>query len=200
MPSRIDELLTRIAAHEHELERELDRARAQWRYRVEAGHVRFEKEMREAHLRLRQSIPRFFRESEILSIVTAPIIYLMIVPIAFLDSWVSLYQAICFRAYGIARVNRSAYILLDRQHLAYLNGIEKINCMFCGYANGVFAYVREVAARTEQYWCPIRHAKRVHAPHPHYREFVDYGDAEGYRRRLIPLREELADEPHVPDH
>ena len=65
--------------------------------------------------------------------------------------------------------------------------------MYCGYANGVVAYVREIAARTEQYWCPIRHAKRVTAPHTHYRHFVDYGDAEGYKRRLMPLRHELED-------
>jgi len=51
--------------------------------------------------------------------------------------------------------------------------------------------VREVAGRTEQYWCPIRHARRVRGPHAHYREFVDYGDAEAYRTRLIPLRDEL---------
>jgi hypothetical protein len=95
--------------------------------------------------------------------------------------------------YGISRVRRSAYIVIDRQHLAYLNGIEKLNCMYCGYANGVFAYVREVAGRTEQYWCPIRHATRVRAPHPHYRHFVDYGDADGYRKRLLPLRKDLHD-------
>jgi hypothetical protein len=105
------------------------------------------------------------------------------------------YQAICFRAYGIPRVPRPLYIVVDRQHLAYLNGIEKLNCVFCGYANGVFAYVREVAGRTEQYWCPIRHARRVRTPHAHYREFVDYGDAEAYRKRLIPLRQELRREP-----
>jgi hypothetical protein len=37
------------------------------------------------------------------------------------------------------------------------------------YANGVFAYVREVGSRTEQYWCPIKHARRVlgvHAARP----------------------------------
>ena len=81
--------------------------------------------------------------------------------------------------------------MIDRQHLAYLNAIEKINCMYCGYANGVLAYVREVAARTEQYWCPIRHAGRARGAHAHYREFVEYGDAEGYKRQLPVLRAEL---------
>jgi len=97
-------------------------------------------------------------------------------------------------------VRRSAYIVIDRKHLAYLNSIEKLNCMYCGYANGVFSYVREIAGRTEQYWCPIRHARRVHAPHTHYRHFIDYGDALGYSRRLIPLRNALKDDPHVRDH
>jgi hypothetical protein len=199
MPSRIDELLEHIARLEHELEAELNRARVQWRYRIEAGRVRFEHDVRLAHRRLRQSIPRFLRESRILNVLTAPVIYSMVVPIALLDLWISLYQAICFRAYGIARVRRSTYIVIDRQHLVYLNSIEKMNCVYCGYANGVFAYVREVAGRTEQYWCPIRHAKRVHAPHAHYRRFIDYGDAEGYRRRLIRLRNELSEEPHAAD-
>jgi hypothetical protein len=200
MTPRIDDLLQRIAALEHEIDFELDQLRSTWRYRIEKGRVRFEHDVREAHRRLRRSIPRYLRESQILNVLTAPVIYAMIVPIVFLDAWVSLYQAICFRAYGIARVKRSAYIVIDRHHLAYLNGIEKLNCMYCGYANGVFAFVREVAGRTEQYWCPIRHAKRVHAPHTRYREFVDYGDADGYHRRLIPLREELAEEPVARDH
>lgn len=194
MPSRIDDLLDRITALERDLELELNQARANWRYRIDAGRVRFEHEVRVAHRRLRQSIPRFLRESSLLTLATAPIIYSLIVPVVLLDGWITAYQAVCFRAYGIARVKRSSYIVIDRQHLAYLNAIEKLNCVYCGYANGVFAYVREVAARTEQYWCPIRHAKRVRAPHAHYREFVDYGDAEGYRRRLLPLRSELSNE------
>ena len=82
-------------------------------------------------------------------------------------------------------------MVIDRHHLAYLNAIEKLNCVYCGYANGVFAYVREIAGRTEQYWCPIRHAKRVRSPHAHYRTFVDYGDAEGYQCRLPVLRNQL---------
>src|SRR5262249_880047 len=153
-------------------------------------------EVHAVHRRLKQSIPRFLAESNVVSLVTAPVIYSLVVPIALVDVWVTVYQAVCFRAYGIARVRRSQYVVIDRQHLAYLNTIEKVNCMYCGYANGVFAYIREVAARTEQYWCPIRHAKRVRAPHAHYRHFVDYGDAEGYKRRLIPLRNELKGKTH----
>src|SRR5205085_9935189 len=133
-------------------------------------------------------IPAFLRESSPLNILSAPIVYSLIVPVALLDLWVSAYQLICFPAYDIARVKRSAYIVIDRHHLAYLNGIEKANCMFCSYTNGVFAYVREVAGRTEQYWCPIRHAKRIRAPHAHYHDFVDFGDADGYKKRLPVLR------------
>jgi len=29
--------------------------------------------------------------------------------------------------------------------------------------------------------------------HPHYREFVEFGDAEGYKRRLAVLRSDLKD-------
>jgi hypothetical protein len=199
MASRMDDLLRRIAGLEREIDTEFEAVREKWRYRIEKGRIRFERDVREAHRRLRRSIPRYLRESQILSILTAPVIYSLIVPIAVLDLWISMYQSVCFRVYGIARVKRSTYIVIDRHHLAYLNGIEKLNCVYCGYANGVLAYVREVAGRTEQYWCPIRHAKRVHAPHTHYREFVDFGDAQGYHRRLIHLREELADDTTLRD-
>jgi len=187
----MDDLLGRITELERDLEGELNRARDQWHYRIESGRVRFTNDVRAAHRRLKQSIPRFIRDSSPLSVLSAPVIYSLIVPIALLDLWMTAYQTICFPMYGISRVRRSAYIVIDRHHLAYLNVIEKLNCVYCGYANGVFAYVREVAGRTEQYWCPIRHAKRVRGPHPHYRDFVDYGDAEGYRRRLLPLRTDL---------
>ena len=191
MPSRLDELHARIAQLEREVETELNRSRDRWKYRVEARRVRFEHDVRRAHKRLKQSIPKFIRESSLLNMLTAPLIYGMVVPIAILDVSFSLYQDVCFPIYGIAHVRRSVYIVIDRQHLAYLNAIEKLNCVYCGYANGVFAYVREIAGRTEQYWCPIRHATRVRGPHAHYREFVDYGDAKGYHRQLPILRDEL---------
>jgi hypothetical protein len=200
MTRRIDDLLDQMAGLERELEQELNRARAEFRYRIDAGRVHFERDVHALHRRAKQSIPRFLRDSSLLNLLSAPVIYSLIVPIGLLDLWITVYQVVCFRMYGITRVKRSAYIVIDRQHLAYLNTIEKVNCVYCGYANGVLAYVREIAGRTEQYWCPIRHAKRVRAPHTHYRHFVDYGDAEAYKRRLNVLRNELRRDPRTQDH
>jgi hypothetical protein len=194
MPTRLDDLFEHAARLERDIESELQHAREKWHYRLVSGRVRFARDARAAHQRIKHSIPKYLRESNPLSLLVAPVIYSLIVPVAILDLWVSLYQLICFPAFGIGHVSRRGYIVFDRQHLAYLNSIEKVNCLFCGYANGVFAYVREIAGRTEQYWCPIRHAKRLRAPHPHYRTFVDYGDANGYHKRLPMLREELKHE------
>lgn len=106
----------------------------------------------------------------------------------------TIYQWVCFPIYGIGRVRRRAYFAIDRHKLAYLNTIEKVNCTFCSYANGVIAYVREVAACTEQYWCPIKHAQAIPTPHVRYHLFFDYGNAEGYRRELLALRRTLRQE------
>lgn len=196
MSSRLDNLLAHIAQLERDVEGELIQARQQWRYRLDAGRVRFERDVRLAHQRVKQSIPAFIRDSSPRNLITAPVIYSLIVPIAILDLWITIYQWVCFPIYGITRVHRSTFIAIDRHHLEYLNAIERTNCDYCGYSNGVFAYVREVAARTEQYWCPIRHARRINGPHLRYREFVDYGDAAGYKRRLPMLRDQLkGDEP-----
>lgn len=199
MASRLDELRLHIDHLEREIDAELQRARERWRYRIEAGRVRFGRDARLAHQQFKQRLPRFLRESQPLNIFTAPIVYSMLVPIAMLDLWISAYQLICFPAFGIARVRRSAYIVIDRHHLPYLNGVEKLNCVYCGYANGVFSYVREIAGRTEQYWCPIRHAKRTRGPHEHYRDFVDFGDAAGYRNELARLRADLQPKPPAGD-
>ena len=102
--------------------------------------------------------------------------------------WVWAYERLCFPAYGIPRIRHGQYFRLDRGLLPYLNAIEKVNCTFCTYGNGVIAYVREVAACTEQYWCPIKHAARVTGAHGRYRLFVDYGDAAAYRHHLAALR------------
>ena len=98
----------------------------------------------------------------------------------------------CWR--GIVKVARSEYFAFDRGQLVYLNPIEKINCTYCAYTNGFIAYAQEIVARTEQYWCPIKHARRLLGSHPHYAGFIDFGDAEVYRRELDALRKVLGRE------
>jgi hypothetical protein len=181
----------RIRDAEAELKRELEHGRRRLQYRASRGRIWFDRELREAHRRLRQSIPAYVLEGNILSLLTAPVIYSLLLPLVMLDLWVTLYQLVCFPIYGIAPVPRRRYFAIDRHKLAYLNGIEKVNCTFCSYANGLIAYVREVAARTEQYWCPIQHARAIPVPHSRYHLFFDYGDAERYRRDLLPLRDAL---------
>lgn len=170
---------------------EVEQQQRRWRYRLRRGQIWFDKETRDIHRRLKQSIPSYIREGSVLSLLTAPVVYSLLLPFVVLDVWVTVYQWVCFPIYGVTPVRRRAYFVLDRRKLSYLNGIEKINCTFCSYANGLIAYVREVAARTEQYWCPIKHARAIGAPHMRYHFFFDYGDARSYRHELTTLRQAL---------
>ncbi|MBI5119472.1 MAG: hypothetical protein HZA67_00590 [Rhodospirillales bacterium] len=185
------ELLAKLKEVEGALEARLEAKRAEFKYHLERGKVVFETEVIEGHKRLRTNLLLFLRNSRFIPLVTSPIIYSLVVPFALLDITVAVYQAICFTIWGIKRVKRSDYVVIDRHRLAYLNAVEKLSCVYCGYVNGLIALVSEVASRTEQYWCPIKHASRVRNPHARYSRFVDYGDAEGYRARLDELREEV---------
>lgn len=191
MTSSVERLIERLREAEEDLTREADAQQEQWRYRVRRGRVWFDEEVRRAHRAFKQSIPAFIWESSVASLLTAPVIYSLLLPFIVLDVWVTLYQWVCFPVYGIARVPRRRYFVIDRHKLAYLNGIEKVNCVYCGYANGVVAFVCEVAARTEEYWCPIKHARAIPTPHTRYHLFFDYGDAKAYRHELPKLRRAL---------
>lgn len=196
MSPHIERIVERFREAEDDLEREVAEQQRRWRYQTHRGRVWFDKELRAAHRRLKQSVPSYIREGSLLSLLTAPVIYSLILPLVLLDIWTTIYQWVCFPIYGVPRVPRGAYFVIDRHKLAYLNGIEKANCTFCSYANGLLAYVREVAARTEQYWCPIKHARAIATPHQRYHVFVDYGDAEGYHQGLKVLRRALRRETH----
>ncbi len=192
MNSKISELLARIQHMELEIEQEMKRRRAELQADFEETRVRFEQEVLEQQRRFKTGVLAYLLTANWLTLLTAPVIYALIVPILFLDVSITVYQHICFRAYGLPRVKRSDYFVFDRAHLAYLNLIEKVNCAYCSYGNGVMAYGREVVARTEQYWCPIKHARKIMAAHPYYTGFVDFGDAQSYKDQLEELRAELA--------
>lgn len=184
MKARIAELLEEIREREEELGELFKTHEAELIYTLQGKKVQFEAAVREAQKKLRVGPLRWLRQSKLRNVLSAPVIYSMIVPFALLDLCVTIYQWICFPLYRVARVKRSRYIMIDRHELPYLNSIEKFNCIYCGYVNGLVSYVREIVARTEQYWCPIKHAQKVLDPHRRYARFAAYGDPDAYRAAL----------------
>lgn len=195
MTPRIAELLSRIQTLEDELAQELDKGLSLHGFSLKGKIIAFEREVIERHRTLRLGLVRYLTQSSLPTQLSAVVIYSLVIPLVLLDGWVSLYQTICFRIYGIPQVGRSGYVVFDRHHLAYLNWLEATNCAFCGYANGVIAYAREIAGRTEQYWCPIKHAALIRDPHQRYLKFLEYGDAENYRTQLEEYRRKLREPP-----
>ena len=192
MTPQITELIDRIRTLEGELDAEIAKRSAELRIGIEHGRIAFEEELLRRNRGLRLKLAPYLLGANPLVMLVSPVIYAGIVPLLLLDLFVSLYQAVCFPVYGIAKVKRADYFVFDRHHLAYLNALEKLNCAYCSYANGLIAYAREILARTEQYWCPIKHARRVIGTHARYALFDDFGDGENYQARLIELRKGLA--------
>jgi hypothetical protein len=179
-------LSTRIKSLEQELERVLEERRGH-------GKTHFEPEVLAEHRSFKLGLPSYLLQSRILAYVTAPIIYAGIVPFCLLDLFLTVYQGICFPVYGVPKVKRADYLIFDRARLKYLNILERFNCWYCSYGNGVLAYGVEVAARTEQHWCPIKHAQRMRAPHSRYSHFFDYGDAKQYSEKIETVRNDFVD-------
>jgi hypothetical protein len=193
MKDDLDSLLEQIKLLEKRILQSLQNKEAAFFYKVREGKVRFTAEARTRHQQWVKNFARYIRDSQFLIVLTTPLIWACLIPIAMLDLAMRIYQGVCFPIYGIPKVQRRDYILLDRRHLAYLNWVEKLNCEYCGYANGVLAWSGEIGARTEQYWCPIKHALRTKSMHSRYRMFFDYGDAEHYRQQLETLRRSFED-------
>ncbi|MBI5426735.1 MAG: hypothetical protein HZA02_00480 [Nitrospinae bacterium] len=193
MEERLQIILDKIRALEYELFEELQKKEKEFFYEVREKRVKFQQEIRKYHGTLVIRIRHYLRDAAVMNVVTAPVIYSCIFPALFMDLALSVYQAICFPVYGIPKVRRSDYIVIDRHYLSYLNAIEKLNCVYCGYFNGLAGYVREIAARTEQYWCPIKHARKHRAIHSRYKFFFEYGDAATYRKEIEKVRRSFDD-------
>jgi len=192
MNTQIEAMLESIRQMEHDIEWELKRIREGLKVDLEASKVRFEHEVLAQQKRFKMGVFKYIFNANIKSFLAAPLIYAVFFPMVLLDLFVWVYQWVCFPLFGLARVVRSDYFVFDRVHLGYLNIIEKINCAYCSYGNGLMAYAREVVGQTEQYWCPIKHARKVLHAHPYYLGFADFGDAKGYQTQLEMLNARLA--------
>ena len=194
MNEKIRQILGEIARMEDELAEVIQEQQERLHYRIEGSKIRFEENLRKIHHELKTGVLPWLRDSELRNVVSAPFIYAMIIPLALLDLFVTVYQAICFPLYRIPKVRRSNYVVIDRHHLGYLNVFEKFNCVYCGYADGVLAYTRQILSRTETYWCPVKHARKVLDPHRRYAMFADFGDGEAYASQVAAMRKQLEDE------
>lgn len=192
MNEKIRSILGQITALEDELRESLHEQEQSLLYQIKGKGVEFERSVRDTHLQLKTGLFRWFLGVRPQNYVTAPVIYGLIVPLVILDVSITIFQAACFPIYGIAKARRSDYIVFDHQHLAYLNIFDKFHCLYCSYANGLTAYSREIAARTEQYFCPIKHAHKILGVQARYARFLDYGEAEDFQAKREALRAELA--------
>ena len=195
MNDKIHQLLDQISALEDDLLKAVQEQEASARFKINGKRVEFEASVRQAHRQLKNSFFKWLVTNRPQNLITGPIIYSMIVPMLFLDLCVSFYQLTCFPIYGITKVRRGDYIVYDRQQLGYLNFIEKFHCTYCAYGNGLMAYVTEIVARTEEYFCPIKHARKILGKHSRYARFLGYGEATDYAAKLEKLRVALGDTP-----
>ncbi|WP_394755925.1 hypothetical protein [Rhodoferax sp.] len=193
MNEKIRQLLDQMSALEEDLRREVQAQEANALYQIKGKRIEFEAAIRQAHRQLKTSFFRWLVTNRPQNLITGPIIYSMIVPMVVLDLCVSFYQATCFPIYGITKVRRGDYIVFDRQQLAYLNFIEKFHCTYCAYGNGLIAFVSEIIGRTEEYFCPIKHARKMLGAHSRYARFLAYGAAEDYEAKLEQFRVRLGD-------
>jgi len=188
MDHKIRNLLNQISALEDELRTALHEQEDRLLYKIHGKRIHFEDKVRKAHRKLKRSVLRWIVTDRPQNFITGPIIYALAIPLAFLDLSVSLYQATCFPIYRIEKVVRKDYIVFDRRLLEYLNWFERFHCTYCEYANGLLAYAIEITARTEQYFCPIKHAKKVLGSHARSVRFLQYGEAEDYHGKLEGFR------------
>jgi hypothetical protein len=193
MSNHLNEILQEIKALEKSVQEEIRRKEEEFQYKIRKRKIIFEEEVLRIQATFSRGLVKYILGARPLNILSAPVIYLMIVPALLVDACVTLYQYVCFPIYGIPKVKRLENIVLDRHYLRYLNVIERLNCDYCSYFNGLSSYISEIGARTEQYWCPIKHASGKARPHSRYHHFADYGDAEAYRARLSELRGKFED-------
>ena len=188
MNDRIAQLLAQMATLEEDLRTAVQEQESKMFFQINGKRVEFERTVKDAHRKLKTNFFRWLVTNRPQNLITGPIIYAMIIPMVMLDLCVSFYQFTCFPIYGVKSVRRRDYIVFDRYQLGYLNFIEKFHCAYCEYGNGLMAYMTEILARTEQYFCPIKHAHKILGAHSRYKLFLSYGDAADYEKRLEEFR------------
>jgi hypothetical protein len=192
LSKRATQIADEIRTLEKELRQEIQRIRID-SFEIREKTIHFRDEVLSRHRTQIVGLLTYIRRAKLKHILCLPIIWLCLLPAVVMDVVVSFYQAVCFPLFGIPKVKRGEHVIFDRRHLRYLNVIEKLNCLYCSYFNGVVSFATEVGARTEQYWCPIKHAAQLKTIHSRYHTFVDFGDSDEFRKKLPDIRKNFSD-------
>jgi len=176
MNSRINDILEQISKLKEKLIQEYEKVTKKYDFSLEKWKVIFPQKIKEYQKRFKKNVWKYIFTAKVRHILSIPFIYSIAIPVIILDLFLLIYQYTAFLLYGIPKVKRKDYIIYDRKYLSYLNIIQKVNCMYCSYVNGLFAYAAEIWGRTEKYWCPVKHHKKLKSTHDWYGSFSDYGD------------------------
>ncbi len=194
MNDQLKMILDNMKLLEAELHDELKSSQQRFQERFVASVAELRRSALDAQQRLETRSYKVFTLIFWRHVASIPFIYIMVVPFVFMDLMLTIYQQACFRLYAVPLARRAEHFVIDRQLLDNLNLVDKLNCMYCGYGTGLFSYGREIISKTEQYWCPIKHAQKTLSASQRYNEFLEYGDTEEYHRKVAEYRDELRKE------
>jgi len=190
MNHTIHDMVTEIEAMKAKLKQEIAKEEKRAAsYRVEGDFIIFDRENLQKQRAHMKHLWVWLREVPLIQLMTAPVIYGMVIPAVILDVFLFVYVRVVAPVFKLKFAKRRDFIVFDRHYLGYLNFFEKLNCVYCSYFNGLMFYAGSVAQTTELYFCPIKHAKRVAYGEEHFSKYLGYGDAENYHEKLNALRE-----------
>lgn len=184
MESKIKKIIERIDSLNEALKKEYSQLGEKYGFLMKKKRIVFLEKIRERNKKFRIPAWKYAIPKSIRHFLSMPFIYMMIFPIVILDIFITVYHWVSFSLYGIPKVKRREYIVYDRKFLDYLNVVQKVNCLYCSYVNGFFAYSLEISARTERYWCPIKAAHKPKVYHNWYKDFADYGNPEEWNHKF----------------
>jgi hypothetical protein len=188
MDSKIKTLIEKIESLNKILSEEYSKLADKYGFVINQKKIIFLQKIKERNKLLRIPAWKYVFPKNIRHFLSLPFIYMMIVPVIILDVFITVYHCVTFSLYRIPKVKRSDYIIYDRRFLDYLNIVQKVNCLYCSYVNGFFAYALEIAARTERYWCPIKAAHKPKFHHDWYQDFADYGNPEEWNEKFNDVK------------
>jgi len=189
MKSKINRILKEIQNKRDELSNEYAALKEKYGFKIEGRKIIFNSDVKIKNKVFKTPIILTLLWARLREILSIPFIYSMVLPTFILDVFLFIYQETAFRLYGIPLVKRRDYILYDRKSLDYLNVLQKFNCIYCSYVNGLFQYAVEIWGRTEKYWCPIKNARKKMWEHAWEQHFADYWDPKEFKKVFHSLKE-----------